>query len=249
MQKNTHKTALITGAARRIGAEIATLLHSAEINVVIHYNTSKKEAEELCATLNKKRAHSAVTLQADLNDTTQCTKLIHDSIQSWGYLDILINSASRFYKASVGDVTESIWEDLINSNLRAPFFLSQAAAGELAKQQGCIVNIADIHAERPMRDYAVYCISKAGLVMMTKSLAKQLAPAVRVNAISPGEIIWPEGDNVLSDEEKNKILKKISLTRIGSPIEIAKTVLFLIRDASYITGQVITVDGGRSLGS
>ncbi len=247
MQKNQiTPVALITGAAKRIGAEIAEYLHLQGLNIIIHYHTSEKEAKALCEKLNQKRLNSAVILQADLCVTSDFDAVMNQVMNAWGRLDVLVNNASRFYRSVMGQVTEPQWDDLITSNTKAPFFLSQAAAPYLAKQQGCIINITDIHGERPMRDYSVYCISKAGLIMLTKALAKELGPDVRVNAISPGPILWPEGENELSDLLKEKLIQRTVLQRSGSSIEIAKTVFFLI-SSDYMTGQVLSVDGGRSL--
>ena len=249
MQKNplASKVALITGAARRIGAEIARELHANGMNIVLHYNASEGEALQLCDELNQKRASSAIALRADLQVQESEEMLVEQAVKHWGRLDVLVNNASRFYRTSIGKITEYAWDDLMTSNVKAPFFLSQAAAPYLAAQQGAIINITDIHAEHPLRDYAVYCISKSALLMMTKSLAKELGPAVRVNAVSPGSILWPEGENTLSEAEKQKIIERTALQRSGKPLDIAKAVLYFARDADYVTGQVICVDGGRSL--
>ena len=249
MQKNplVAKVALVTGAAKRIGAEIVRQLHLAGMNVVMHYHASEEEAIKLCQQLNEKRNHSAVALQADLQEAESEKILVQQAMAAWGRLDVLVNNASRFYRTAVGKVTEYAWHDLLNSNLKAPFFLTQAAAPFLAAQQGCVINIADIHAERPLHDYAVYCISKSGLVMMTKIFAKELAPLVRVNAIEPGAILWPEGKNSLSEEAKQKIIDHTLLQRAGHPSDIAKAILFLIRDSDYMTGQVLRIDGGRTV--
>ncbi len=249
MKKNAlaSKVALITGAARRIGAEIACTLHSAGMNVVLHYNASEDEAVNLCEQLNQKRDHSAIALRANLHEPESEKNLVQQTIHVWNRLDLLVNNASRFYRTKFGEVTEYAWEDLITSNLKAPFFLAQAAAPYLTKTKGVIINIADIHAVRPLRDYAVYCISKSGLVMATKVLAKELGPDVRVNAISPGPIIWPEGDNSLSEEQKKKIIDSTLLLRHGTPKDISNALLFFMRDGDYITGQVLAVDGGRLL--
>lgn len=241
------KVAIITGAARRVGAEIARILHQEGMNVVLHYHASLHEAERLSSELNLKRQHSACAVKADLNINGAGKILVQQAIDQWGRLDVLINNASRFYRTPFGKITEYAWEDLLNSNLKAPFFLAQFAAQYLRAHQGSIINITDIHAERPLRDYSVYCISKVGLLLMTKALAKELGPQIRVNAVAPGAVAWPEGENALSDEEKHKIIKSTALGRTGAPIDIAKTVLFLIRDADYITGQVINVDGGKSI--
>ena len=249
MQKKTltGKVALITGAARRIGAEIARVLHEEGMNIALHYNASESEAANLTEELNKKRANSVIPLKADLLAPESEKSLVEQAVANWGRLDVLVNNASRFYRTAVGKVTEYAWDDLMSSNLKAPFFLSQAAAPHLAKHHGCIVNIADIHAVRPMSEYSVYCISKSGLLMMTKMLAKELGPDVRVNAVAPGSILWPEGKNSLSDEEKQTIIRRTSLQREGSPLDIAKAVLFFVRDGEYVTGQWLSVDGGRLL--
>lgn len=251
MQKKSlsGKVALITGAARRIGAEIGKQLHEAGMNIVLHYNSSEEEAISLCEQLNQRRKNSAAAIRADLQDAESGSALIKQAVKVWGGLDVLVNNASRFYRTQVGKVTEYAWDDLMNSNLRAPFFLAQAAAPFLTQTKGVIVNITDIHAERPMRDYAVYCISKSGLLMMTKALAKELGPDVRVNAVAPGSILWPEGENSLSQADKEKLIDRTSLLRQGSGEDIAKAVLFFVRDADYVTGQVLNVDGGRTLGS
>lgn len=241
------KTVLITGAARRIGAAIAELLHAKGMNIVLHYHTSKKEATQLCKIFNKKRPNSAIIVSANLLQTARLDKLVKQAVAAWGRLDVLVNNASQFYKTPVGDVTEHEWDDLLGSNLKAPFFLAQAAAPYLAKKKGCIINIGDVHTERSLRDYPVYCISKAGLIMLTKALAKELAPAIRVNAVSPNLIVWPEGKNKLSAQRKQKLLQRVALQRQGNPEDIAKAVLFLVLSADYVTGQVVTVDGGRSL--
>lgn len=249
MQENplASKVALVTGAARRIGAEISRTLHDAGMNIVLHYNLSKDEAASLCAELNQKRSHSAVAIRASLEEPDSENALVKEAVAAWGRLDALVNNASRFYKTAMGKVTNYAWEDLINSNLKGPFFLAQAAAPVLAKNHGCIVNITDIHAESPLRDYSVYCISKSGLLMMTRVLAKELGPEVRVNAVAPGPVLWPEGTNTLSEEEKQEIIGQTTLRRPGSPEDIAKAVLFFVRDAEYVSGQVLNIDGGRSV--
>lgn len=240
-----NKVALITGAARRIGADVARTLHAAGANVVLHYNTSKQEAMQLCDQLNQARSQSAVVMQANLQDQTSASKLVQDAAKAWGKLDILINNASRFYQTHLDNVTETAWNDLFDSNLKAPYFLAISAAPLLKVAKGVIINIADVHGERPLRNYSVYCLTKAGLLMMTKALAKELSPDVRVNAVSPGSVIWPEGKNTLTDAQKQTIISKIPLGRSGNATDIANTVLYLVRDANYVTGQVIRVDGGR----
>jgi pteridine reductase len=239
------KVALVTGAARRIGAEIASTLHAAGMNIVLHYHRSCEEAERLCAALNAKRADSAFTCPADLNQHLERERLVKEAANKWQRLDVLVNNASRFYRSFIGEVTEFAWDDLLNSNLKAPFFLSQAAAPKLSETSGLILNIIDIHADKPLRDYSVYCISKCGLQMLTKSLAKELGPKVRVNAIAPGMMIWPEGENNLSAAEKQKIIAQTALGRVGRAEDIAKAALFFVRDADFITGQILDVDGGR----
>lgn len=249
MQKNSlaAKVAIVTGAARRVGAEIVNILHREGMNIILHYNASEEEAQTLSERLNKQRQNSAYAVRADLNLAESSKSLVQTALEAWGRIDALINNASRFYRTHFGKVTEYAWTDLINSNLRAPFFLAQAASSHLIEAKGSIVNITDIQAESPLIDYSVYCISKSGLVMMTKVLAKELGPQVRVNAVAPGAVAWPEGENILSDEEKQRIINHTALKRAGTPQDIAKTILFLIRDADYITGQVINVDGGKSI--
>lgn len=249
MHKNplTGKVALITGAARRIGAEIAQTLHHAGMNVVLHYNASEEDAVKLSEQLNKIRAHSSMAVRADLQEAESEKALIQRAVKVWGRLDVLVNNASRFYRTTIGEVTEYAWDDLMNSNFKAPFFLSQAAAPLLAANQGCIVNITDLHAERPLVDYSVYCLSKSGLMMLTKVLAKELGPQVRVNSVAPGAIMWPEGKNTLTDMEKQKIIDRTIMKRAGTAEDIAKAVLFFVRDADYVTGQMLNVDGGRML--
>ncbi len=240
------RVALITGSARRIGAAIAGALHAAGANVVIHYRSSSGAATSLVAELNARRADSALAVQADLNDTQNLPDLV-DRVVAWrGRLDILINNASSFYPTPPGKITEDHWDDLVGSNLKAPLFLTQAALPELRKAHGAIINMIDIHARRPLRNHTVYGPAKAGLAMLTLSLAKDLAPDVRVNGVAPGAILWPEDD--MSDGAKASILKQIPLGRPGDPADIAECVLYLVRDATYITGQIVAVDGGRSVG-
>ncbi len=239
------KVALITGAAKRLGAEIARTLHTAGDHIVLHYRDSSQEVQLLCDELNQIRRDSAITIQADLLETSALPKLIEQSALRWQQLDILINNASAFYPTPIGDVEESDWDTLIGVNLKAPFFLSQAAAHWLHRTQGCIVNIDDIHALRPLKNHAVYSISKAGLRALTLSLAKELGPQIRVNGVSPGAILWPE--HALTEDQKQEILSRITLQRTGQPLDVAKAVHFLIHEADYITGQILAVDGGRTL--
>jgi len=246
MQNNSvPETVLITGAAARIGAEIARTLHSCGMNIVIHYRSSATKAEALSASLNEMRENSAHILQADLLNTQSLEPLVEKAAAIWGRLDVLINNASSFYPTPVGTITEQHWDDLMGSNLKAPVFLSQAATPYLQESQGCIVNIVDIHGFRPMKEHPVYCAAKAGLAMLTQSLAKELGPDIRVNGVAPGAIMWPSSE--LDPEVQTSILERTSLKRQGEPQDIANTVKFLVMDAGYITGQVIPVDGGRSL--
>lgn len=245
--KKTPKVALVTGGGRRIGASIVKTVHHAGFNVVLHHYQSAEEAMKIAQELNAERPNSVACVRADLSDMSQLADLIQQATKAFGQLDALVNNASVFYKTDMGSVSESQWDDMLTTNLKGPFFLTQAAIPYLKKTQGCIINIADIHADQPLREYSTYCISKAGLVMMTRVLAKELAPIVRVNTVSPGAIDWPEGENTLPDSVKNKIIESTALKRHGEPNDIANAVLFLIERAPYTTGQVITVDGGRSL--
>lgn len=238
-----YPVALITGGARRIGAVIARTLHAAGYRVVIHYWHSQADAHALMQALNQIRTGSAVAIAADLNQFTAGAALIEQSYAAWQRLDVLVNNASSFFPTAVGTTTEAAWEDLMNSNLKAPYFLAQAAVKYLAAQQGCIINIADIHGERPLKGYPVYSIAKAGLIMLTKALARELAPATRVNAIAPGVTLPPENaDSHLFAKLREKTLTK----RFAEPLAIANAVLFLINQPA-ITGQILTIDSGRSL--
>jgi len=239
-----NKTVLITGAARRIGACIARYLHNAGMDVVIHYHTSENDAVALVNELNDTRSLSAMAVRADLLDPASYREIIMAAIGFRGRLDCLINNASCFYPEPLNEITLSSWENVINLNLKAPLFLSQAAADYLQDAGGCIVNITDIHAERPLKKHALYSISKAGLLMLTRTLAREMGPGVRVNAISPGAILWPEG---MKGETRKKILARTSLQKPGTPEDIARAVYFLIENAGYITGQILTIDGGRTL--
>jgi len=241
------KVILITGGAHRLGAYMARALHTLGANLILHYRSSRGKAITLQAELNASRKNSVVLIQADLLDFSKLSAIIKEATAAWGKLDVLINNASSFYATPVGSVSESQWNDLIGTNLSAPFFLSQAAAPHLKQQQGCIVNIVDIHADRPLKEYPVYSIAKAGLVMLTKSMACELSPKVRVNAVAPGAILWPE--TKIDEVTKQRIISRTFLKRRGGPDNIASAVLFLIRDGTYTTGHVINVDGGRSLNS
>jgi pteridine reductase len=197
--------------------------------------------------LNKLRPKSTAVFQADLLDLHALPRLVHKVIKTFGQLDALVNNASSFYATPLAEVDEAQWHDLLGTNLKAPLFLAQAAAEELRRRHGCIVNIADIHAERPMHGHLLYSTAKAGLVALTKGLAQEMAPQVRVNAIAPGVIVWPENEAWMDEEQRRKIVAHTLLKREGEPEDIAKTVVFLIHDAPYITGQIIAVDGGRSV--
>lgn len=239
------QTALITGGAARIGAAVARSLHAAGARVVIHYRSSAEAADALRDSLLAQRAGSAVTVQGDLIDPDSWPRLVKAAVQFGGTLDILINNASSFYPTPVGQATTAQWDDLLGSNARAPFFLAQAAAPELAKQGGCIVNLVDIHAERPHPDHPVYCMAKAANAMMVKALARDLAPRVRVNGVAPGAALWPEG--YLADAEKREILQRIPLGRPGGAEQIAQAVMCMVTGPDYVTGQILAVDGGRSV--
>lgn len=237
---------LVTGAARRVGAEIARTLHAAGANLVLHYRASAEEAERLAADLNTRRANSALARRRDLRDMVGLASLVDEAVAHFGRLDALVNNASSFFATPVGTIDEAAWDDLVGSNLKGPLFLAQAAAPHLAKALGCIVNITDIHAERPLKNYPLYCAAKAGLLGLTRALALELAPQVRVNAVAPGAIEWPENASDFPPDEQHAIVAHTLLKRIGSPGDIARTVKFMIFDAPYITGQVINVDGGRT---
>ncbi|HRP96704.1 MAG TPA: pteridine reductase [Rhodocyclaceae bacterium] len=236
---------LITGAARRVGAEIARTLHAAGATVVLHHRHSAGEAHALAEALNAQRPRSASTLQGDIKDDGVPEALVADLLARHGRLDGLVNNASSFFPTPIGTIGTTAWIDLIGSNLKGPLFLSQAATPALRAQRGAIVNIVDIHAERPLRGYPVYCAAKAGLLGLTRALALELAPEVRVNGVSPGPIEWPTDDQ-FPDEERSAIIDHTLLKRVGTPADVARTVRFLLFDAPYVTGQVLAVDGGRS---
>lgn len=244
---SSNPVVLITGGARRIGACIARHLHQLGYNIALHHRNSVQEATALAADLNQLRANSVITIYGDLNQLNQIQQLVDAAAAHWGRLDGVINNASSFYPTPLGSVTQEQWDDLLNSNLKAPFFIAQAAAKALQRSHGCIINIADIYADRPLKDHPVYCAAKAGNVMLTKSLARELAPKVRVNGIAPGAILWPEQNDEQQQSKQQNILDRIPLARQGDPEDIAKAVEFLLAQAPYITGQIITVDGGRGL--
>lgn len=239
------RNVLITGAAARLGRAIARDLHR-DHRVIIHYRRSATAAQRLVKELNEQRPDSAAALQSDLDSAAGCEQLAKHACELWGGIDVLINNASSFYPTPVGDADERDWDQLVGSNLKAPFFLSQALTPSLTERSGCIINMIDIHAERPMPQHTIYCAAKAGLVMLTKSLALELAPKVRVNGVAPGAILWPEQEDV-DEKDKARTLSRVPLGRTGSEADIAKTVRFLTTEPSYISGQIIAVDGGRSL--
>jgi len=239
------KTVLITGGARRVGAAIARELHAAGANVAIHYRKSANDADSLAVELNTSRPRSAATVQADLLDTSKLPGLVDFTVRTFGALDVLVNNASTFHPTPVGEITPSAWDDLLGTNLRAPLFLAQAAVPALRKSSGLIINIVDIHALRPLRHYTVYCAAKAGLHMLTRSLAKELGPEIRVNGIAPGPVLWPEGQS--DTGTRAKIIERTILKRMGTPADIARTALFFAAQAPFITGQILAVDGGRSV--
>jgi pteridine reductase len=236
------RVALVTGAARRIGAEIARTLHGAGYRVALHYHHSAEEAEDLAAQLDAARPGSVRTLQADLAQTSALAELVERAAACWDGLDLLVNNASAFYPTPLGQITEAHWDDLMASNLKAPLFLAQAAVPYLRRRGGNIINIVDVYAERPLREYPVYSVAKAGLAALTKALAVELAPEIRVNGVAPGSILWPAGGDI-----KPEVLARVALERPGTPADIAQTVLFLADSAPYVTGQILAVDGGRSL--
>ena len=239
------KTALITGASHRIGAAIARILHAEGMNLLLHYRRSASGAERLRDELEEIRPHSVVIGQADLARIEQLPGMVQLASDRFGRLDLLVNNASSFFPTPMGSVDEDQWDDLMASNLKGPFFLSQAAAPLLDEHQGCIVNLVDIHAERPKEGYPVYSMAKAGNAMMVKALAQELGPRVRVNGVAPGVILWP--DEPMSEAHRLQILQRTLLRRAGNEEDIARTVLFLARDAEYVTGQIIAVDGGRTV--
>lgn len=241
-----NKVVLVTGAARRVGAEIARILHAEGASLALHYRSAAAEAQTLVAEFNDARTGSALAFQADLLETDHLPRLVEDVASHFGRLDALVNNASSFFATPVGGIGEREWNDLLGTNLKAPVFLSQAAAPHLAVARGAIVNITDIHAERPLKNHALYCAAKAGLAGLTRALALELAPHVRVNGIAPGPILWPENGTFDAAAQAN-VISRTLLKRCGDPTDIARTVLFLLADAPYVTGQILTVDGGRSV--
>ena len=242
-----NKVVLITGGAKRVGAAICRELHAHGANLMIHYKTSITEARALQAELNLQRSNSVAIIQGDLLNIAVLPSLVSETVKQFGHLDVLINNASTYYPTEIGKITEENWHDLMGSNLKAPMFLAQAAAVELRKNYGCIVNITDMHIERPKKGYVVYSVAKAGLVTLTKSLAHELSPEVRVNAVAPGPVQWPENNPQFDEVYRQRVISQTLLKKIGEPQDIAKAVKFLVADAPFITGHVLAVDGGRSL--
>jgi pteridine reductase len=238
---------IVTGGAKRVGAAIARSLHAAGANMIVHCNQSRVPAEALVDELNAQRAESAALLQGDLLAHNALKGLVDQAASVYGRLDGLVNNASAFYATPVGSIDEDQWNELIGANLKAPLFLSQAAAPYLRKSQGSIVNIVDIHAERPLKDFVVYSITKAGLAGLTRSLALELGPDIRVNGVSPGAILWPDGTTDYPAAERERIVQQSPLKRVGTPEDIAGAVKFLMLDAPYVTGQILAVDGGRDI--
>jgi len=240
------KVALVTGGARRIGAAIVRALHAAGMRIVLHYHQSGDEARALGDELDAVRAGSVHLLHADLRDATAVNEMVESTTNAFSRLDVLVNNASCFYSTPLGTIDETGWHELVEVNLKAPLFLAQSARASLEETRGCIVNIADIYASMPLGGYATYCVTKAGLVMLTRALAVELAPHIRVNAVAPGAILWPaEGAN---EDKRAAMLANIPLRHLGDPADIGQAVLFLVRDAHYMTGQTIKVDGGRAIG-
>lgn len=242
----TPQVALVTGGARRIGAEIVRRLHAAGMRVALHYHTSGNEARALCDELDAARPASAAPFEADLRDAGAADALIASVHETFGRLDVLVNNASSFFATPLGVIDEAALDELLGTNLKAPLFLSQAAAPALRASQGCIVNVTDIYGSKALAGHAVYCTAKAGLDMLTRALALDLAPHVRVNAVAPGAILWPESG--AAETHRAAVLARVPMGREGEPADVAETVLFLVRDAGYVTGQVIRVDGGRAIG-
>ena len=239
-------TALVTGGARRLGAVIARALHQSGARIVLHYRTAVEEAETLAGELNGRRPASVHLVQGDLLDPRFIARLAETALASAGQLDILVNNASTFYPTPMGEIDAKAWDDLIGTNLKAPLFLAQACAPALRASGGLILNLVDIHGLRPLRRHPVYSIAKAGLIMLTKSLARELGPRVRVNAIAPGPVMWPEAG--VDDALRKRIIERTALKRGGSPQDVARAALYFACEAPFVTGQILAVDGGRSIG-
>ncbi|SDH65293.1 pteridine reductase [Nitrosomonas sp. Nm132] len=242
-----NKVILVTGGAKRVGAAICCKLHAQGANLMVHYRSSQNDAQMLQQTLEQTRSDSVALIQADLLDIDRLPDLIEETVRRFGKLDALVNNASSFFPTPIGQLTEQAWVDLMGSNLKAPLFLSQAAVPYLEKRHGCIVNIVDIHVEQPLKNYVIYNAAKGGLAALTRSLALELAPLIRVNGVSPGPILWPEHEEWIDKSLRKEIIDRTLLKRMGEPEDIARAVHFLIADAPFITGQIIAVDGGRSI--
>jgi len=242
-----HGAILVTGAAKRIGAAIARELHAAGAQIALHCNRSRAAAEKLAAELESERRGSCVVVQADLLDIAAIDRLVAEAARAFGRLDGLVNNASSFKATPLGAITEAEWHDLVGTNLRAPLFLAQSAAPHLRKSKGAIVNVIDIHAERPLKDFVVYSIAKTGLAGLTRSLALELGPDVRVNGVAPGAILWPDEGEHFAASERRRIMRQTPLERIGTPADIAGAVKYLLFDAPFVTGQILAVDGGRAI--
>jgi len=240
------KVALVTGGAKRVGAAIVRRLHGGGASVVIHHRGTQDAAKKLVAELNDARANSAASVRADLLNLSAVAELVKTAAERFGGLHILVNNASTFYPTPIGEIKSTDWDDLVGTNLKAPLFLAQSAAPHLKKAHGCIVNITDIHADRPLKRYVVYSVAKAGLAGLTRSLARELGPEVRVNGVAPGPILWPD-DGSFDEVARQRVVSHTLLKRTGEPEDIARTVYFLVAEAPYITGQIIAVDGGRSV--
>lgn len=245
MAANERPVALVTGAARRVGRAIARSLHAAGYDLALHYRGSREDAEQLAAELEARREGSVLLLSCDLAATAELPKLVLRTVQRYGRLDALVNNASSFHPTPVGDASEAQWDELFASNAKAPFFLAQAAAPHLRATRGAIVNLVDVYAERPLPRHTIYCMAKAANAMLVKSLARELGPEVRVNGVAPGAVMWPEAGKSAADQED--LLARTALRRAGSAEDVAGAVLFLLRDAGYVTGQILAVDGGRLL--
>jgi pteridine reductase len=241
------KVVLVTGGAKRVGAAICRRMHAAGASLLVHYRTSAIEANALQVELNARRSGSAALGQADLLKLSAVAKLVEAGLEQFGRLDAVINNASSFYATPVGEISERAWDDIVGTNLKAPLFLAQTAAPELRKAHGCIVNIIDIHAELPMRNHSVYTAAKGGLLALTRALARDLGPEVRVNGVAPGTILWPEDESWSDEVARQRIISRTALKRIGEPDDVARAVEFLVVSAPYVTGQVLAVDGGRSV--
>jgi len=242
----TAKSALVTGAANRLGAQIARTLHQNGANLIIHYRASSTAAQSLVAELNQLRKNSAIALSAELSSVAELEELAAQACSAFDGLDILVNNASSFYPTRFGQIDQQAWDDLLASNYKAPLFLSQACYPALQHSSGCIINMVDIYASLPLNQHSVYCSAKAANQMLVKSLAQELAPEVRVNGIAPGAILWPGSDNAVSEAQQQALIEQVPLKRCGTPQAIADTALFLAT-SDYITGEIIRVDGGRLL--